>query len=1119
GHGKPHDWQQELAYQEECGNRLIRIPTGFGKTQGVLAAWLWTRVLRQDDRWPRRLVWCLPMRVLVEQTEHEVRIALGRLGLLGDEEDHRDKVGVHLLMGGVDATDWHLHPEACAVLIGTQDMLLSRALNRGYAAARARWPMDFGLLNQDCLWVMDEVQLMDVGLATSGQLQAFRDEDTVANRCLRPCHTWWMSATLQRDWLGKSPETQGMATELPQTMIPLEGRHGPLWEGITKRCVVERTNGPVDLACLVAKKHLDAGRGMRGPTLVVVNRVELAVQLYEALKKNKDLKDTDPRLVHSRFRPAERAGWRQDFLNREACGAGTDRIIVATQVVEAGVDISAGVLVTELAPWASLVQRFGRAARWGGEAQVIVADLGHKDDKAAAPYAKDELEAAREALGMVADVASLHLEAFEEEHPERLPDLYPYDPRHLIVRHEIEELFDTTPDLSGADIDVSRFIRSGEERDLAVFWAEVPREGPPADLRPSRDALCAVPFLKARDWLCGKETTQKKAPNLAGKMRAWVWDWLDGTWRRATRRDLYPGQTVLVDVTCGGYRRDQGWTPESKDAVEMVSPPSVGAAEQADAGQDDESLSAFPWRTIATHGRETGALARRIAEALTPPWASLLDLAGRWHDAGKAFPAFQGSIKPDSGRPARQDLAKAPAAAWLASSRLYPMPDGTRRPGFRHELASALALFAVLQRHAPDHPALLGPWRGILEQAGMPPPASAPAEASPTALEQEILDLAPAAFDLVVYLVASHHGKIRLAWHACPADQAANDEQPRIRGLHDGEVLPALLLSDAAGLPWTLPACRLDLAPAAAGLNPSTGRGWTERVLGLLAEHGPFALACLEAVLRAADQRASRDDQTPDPLLEDDHERPGLEGGGSALAQPAGGGKETPPLAADPQERGAEHGLRGGTGGSGDAGSGARAPADATRHIETRLGILTCSELAPHLARNAQILEEWIEAGEFDDVALDDHLVADLHTLLCGDLTPQLTGWRRHDVRVGQHQPPEFFHVPVLMREYGRDLEARLAAAGPAVNERLLETLAFAEGRLLSIHPFADFNGRTTRVFLRLLLHRLDLPTLDLLPSAEATATYLSALRAADACNWEPLMAVWRERLAKGGEP
>lgn len=160
----PHEWQRVLSAEGEPRSRLIRIPTGMGKTLGVVAAWSWHRLYRGDDRWPRRLVWCLPMRVLVEQTEAVVRGALRHVGLLWDgSSDHTSKVGVHLLMGGTDpGGDWNLFPEETAVLIGTQDMLLSRALNRGYASGRARWPLEFGLLSHDALWVMDEVQIMDV---------------------------------------------------------------------------------------------------------------------------------------------------------------------------------------------------------------------------------------------------------------------------------------------------------------------------------------------------------------------------------------------------------------------------------------------------------------------------------------------------------------------------------------------------------------------------------------------------------------------------------------------------------------------------------------------------------------------------------------------------------------------------------------------------------------------------------------------------------------------------------------------------------------------------------------------------------------------------------------------
>ena len=863
-----HPWQSELATAPECVNRLIRVPTGFGKTLGVLTAWMWYRLHLGNERWPRRLVWCLPMRVLVEQTEEEVRRVLESMGALWDgSSDHAGKVGVHLLMGGADAGEWHLYPEECSVLIGTQDMLLSRAMNRGYGSPRARWPMEFGLLNHDALWVMDEVQLMDVGLATATQLQAFREHD--GEKRHRPCVTWWMSATLQPQWLARSPDTAAMAESLPLLSIGREHRVGRLWDGVSKPCTLEEISKEKELAQRIAQAHADAGKGANGPTLVVVNRVERAIAIYEQLGKEKGLKDTDIRLIHSRFRAHERKAWRECFLNRDACAPNTDRIIVATQVVEAGVDISAAVLFTDLAPWPSLVQRFGRCARWGGGAQVHVIDFAPKDDKAAAPYTKEELDAARSALAQVDDVAPLHLETFEENHPELLSALYPYNPKNLLLRHELNELFDTTPDLSGADIDISRFIRSGEERDLSVFWVDLSRDQiPDHKLRPAREELCAVPFLKARDWLCGKETATAKAPRLKHGMRAWVWDWLDGVWRIAERRDLYPGQRVAVAAQCGGYDQETGWNPESKRSSVLPSITAPAPEELADASQDDESLSAYPWKTIATHGRETGVLARSIAVVLDEGLAELYDLAGRWHDAGKVFPAFNGSIRSDfQNRPQRDDLAKAPSEAWLRGRALYPMPDGTKRPGFRHELISVLAIFSVLQRHNPNHPALLGPWRDLFLQMGMDVQEPTAPEQPPTPLEQEILNLDTERFNLLAYLVCSHHGKLRLAWHATPADQSANVVNPRLRGVAEGDEVPTVRLCDANGSPHRLPAFSAALDLAAAGLNPVFGAGWTERVLGLLEQHGPFTLAWMEALLRAADQRASRDAGVKDPLL------------------------------------------------------------------------------------------------------------------------------------------------------------------------------------------------------------------------------------------------------------
>ena len=1153
----PHRWQRKLAGRSACGNRLIRIPTGFGKTLGVLAAWHWHRAHLGNGDWPRRLVWCLPMRVLVEQTRDEVRSAFHRIGVLWDGQcEHDGKVGVHLLMGGADAGRWHLYPEHDAVLIGTQDMLLSRALNRGYASPRARWPMEFGLLNHDTLWVMDEVQLMDAGLATSGQLQVFRSDDQAAGKFLRPCFTWWMSATLQRTWLEKSPDTVGLVGELARTTHCIEraGRAGPLWDDVAKPLEIVQVGNANELARQAVQRHRDGGCGTDGPTLVVLNTARRAVDVWKALRRDRTLKErgTDIRLAHSRFRPSERQAWRGEFLTRSACGPATNRIIVATQVIEAGVDISASLLITELAAWPSLVQRFGRSARWGGTGRIIVADFGHDSDRKAAPYSVAELRASRDACSELSDVGPLHLEAFEEDHEELLPRLYPYEPAHLLLRHELDDLFDTSPDLSGADVDISRFIRSGDERDVQVFWARVNGAEPSSTMKPTRDELCSIPFLDARDWLC----KSKQSQSLKSEVRAWVWvwDWLDRAWRTAARRDIYPGQTVLVESRVGGYRHDSGWDPKSTDPVEPVRMEvGVGYAsracwtrdgdgwrpserrvrklppeDHADASEDDESLSMSGggWQTIASHGLQVAAQAERIAAGVAPSMAGLLHLAGRWHDLGKAHPAFQSSIQADD-RPERDDIAKAPDIAWPCSaSNMYRIDAGDQRRGFRHELASTLGLFGVLQRHEPHHEAMLGPWNAWLDalresRAGDGPCHDADTT-EPTAVEREILVLGADEFDLLAYLVCSHHGKVRMAWHASPADQKAEDHILRIRGVRECDVLPPLPLAAADGSIHSLPATSLDLSPSETGLSTRTGRSWSERVLNLVDRLGPFTLAWLEALLRAADQRASGQ-AIGDTLLqerENDDAGHGLDGDHRTLAQPAAGGAPAPPRGGDSPSRRQLHGDGGRAGGRGVDSGTTRPPHSATRYIETTVGVLSYRELAPLLAERVAGTELAISDRIFAALSFHD-LLLDLHRRICADLTPKIAGrWRLRDVRVGEHQPPPHWQVPMLMRSYADDLEARLSGGDADSGDRLIDDLAFAEGRLLHVHPFEDFNGRVSRLFLVELLYRLDLPVIDPATSSpEETRRYFAALRAYDRRDPRPLSAIWRRRLFERGTP
>ncbi|GIX04877.1 MAG: CRISPR-associated helicase/endonuclease Cas3 [Planctomycetaceae bacterium] len=873
-HSRPYPWQQTLAQDATCRSRLIRIPTGLGKTEGVLSAWMYHRLARQDPDWPRRLVWCLPQRVLVEQTAAVAQRMVQRMkGLLpaGCELPQ-----IHLVMGGEDAGEWYLYPERAAILIGTQDMLLSRALNRGYGMPRARWPMEFGLLHHDCLWVIDEVQLMDVGLTTSAHLQAFRQQLP----SLRPCHTWWMSATLQPEWL-QTIDTESQYAEWNQHRceVPSGDRASGVY-GISKRVETCEINAAKQSAFvqLILEKHQqlkDEGHGRI--TLVVCNTVERACETYDMLEKEcakKSRASTETlelQLAHSRFRPYERQSWPQQWLSREACQRGAHRIIVATQVIEAGVDISAGCLITECAPWPSLVQRFGRCARYGGSGIVVIVNRG-LENKYARPYNLEDLQAVWDVVTSGLHDASLQgLEAFEQQLKSKVRNLYRYEPYHLLLLSEFVELFDTTPDLTGADLDISRYIRSDAENDVVVCWIDVKEEeDPPAKFKPQRRELCAIPVYEARKWLL-----DKKSKKLREKMRAWVWDWLEGQWQVVkNERELYPGRIVCVSASCGGYTPARGFDPESKEPVVAVPseiiPEDVSLTEQADDEQDSESQSAGQWKTLARHAAEVVDELQQLLSALglSETYRQSLELAGWLHDWGKAHPAFQGSIRAElSPRPDRHDVAKAPPQAWRLRAG-YTVRDPTHPPrivetrrGFRHELASVLALFAVLRDYHPLHPSLRGDWEDDRAQVS---PAADASRTAPAELLRRVLQWP--SLDLVAYLIASHHGKVRMGMHASPHDQEYQDHDGRglpIRGVREGDELPAVVLQPDD---QPFPVVTLSLSLATLGVSPHTGASWQERCVRLLKTEGPLVLGWLEALLRVADVRASRR-VTTDPVF------------------------------------------------------------------------------------------------------------------------------------------------------------------------------------------------------------------------------------------------------------
>lgn len=904
---EPYEFQREIASNRwhitngRPESLLVKAPTSSGKTEAAGLAWLWNRCGPHDDAhrdmWPRRLVYCLPMRVLVEQTRDRVVRWLDNLGVLAgrmtrddgkvvyelprkpDDRSPSDwarrnlqakhRIPVHILMGGEEYGDWDLYPEREAVLIGTQDMLLSRALNRGYAMSRYRWPIPFGLLNNDCLWVFDEIQLMGPGLATALQLEAFRREDLGAKKYLgseRPCISWYMSATAtrpmlkSREWRDgkKDRRTDEFVLELSEsekttTDSPLGQRRTA-----TKfiECHPKWNFDQEEAAKRVWDKHRemteatgDAPPELPRRTLVICNTVERAQTLFKGLQTLlAESSAADLVLLHSRFRPTDRQTQMQRLAATKQFEMG--QIVVSTQVIEAGVDLSSAVLWTEIAPVPSIVQRLGRLNRagefgfggqssqsWKPRAFVVGLKLpelpkkAKKEDrekhekettKRYLPYDRSECERCFDALGSVTDGSPGSLE-------NRLKGVLKESllpPTYSLLRHELFDFFDTDSNVSRGYTDVSPFIRGTDpETDVYVFWRDWSEDTPPFYFDVSRNELCHVPIWKVK--------------KLDAWRNGWVWQSTQetddsgrrlGGWQAASPESLFPGATLLLPLRAGGYSEAVGWTGEKTDNTfdSLYTPPARPS--------DEDLLSALEkgWQSIADHTTDAHqdalAILRELGIDMENELAQAVQLAVKWHDYGKNLRPWQEATRlvarqallvwPHDLRPiGKFSIGTSPLLNGKTDDALQQAIRelrGTFRPGLRHEVASALALRQHNRRDGRE----------------------------------------PSIFDrLSEYLVMCHHGKVR---------KTLRDELPRspwrtrraadeVRGVREGTSLDSITV-----LGEELPDVQsLSIECRKMGRGSDGWESWTKGVLRLLDHFGPFRLAFYEALIRAADMRAS----------------------------------------------------------------------------------------------------------------------------------------------------------------------------------------------------------------------------------------------------------------------
>src|SRR5579862_6408493 len=165
----PLPWQQEL-FEHFCKGGMptsCELPTGLGKTS-VVAIWL-IALITHPDKMPRRLVYVVNRRTVVDQTTAEVVRVRERLRESSDlltklaamcAVPTDTPLALSTLRGQfADNREWCVDPARPAVIVGTVDMVGSGLLFSRYTCGFKARPHHAALLGQDVLLIHDEAHL------------------------------------------------------------------------------------------------------------------------------------------------------------------------------------------------------------------------------------------------------------------------------------------------------------------------------------------------------------------------------------------------------------------------------------------------------------------------------------------------------------------------------------------------------------------------------------------------------------------------------------------------------------------------------------------------------------------------------------------------------------------------------------------------------------------------------------------------------------------------------------------------------------------------------------------------------------------------------------------------
>ena len=420
---KPMRWQRRLYDEHFANGRLpsaVSVPTGLGKT-AVMAIWMVALAQQMKSgqiSLPRRLVYVVDRRAVVDQATRfaeDLRANLQK----SDAKELRDALGlagaealpISTLRGQfVDNRDWLADPSRPAVIVGTVDMIGSRLLFEGYGVSRKMRPYHAGLLGADALVLLDEAHLVPPFEALMAEMTEsagrYGPQDEELGGLLPKFQMLPLSAT------GRRQTTRPFTLEEkdfrnPDDDIVLErlfAKKRLTLQGLRDKKLEDAL---AEQAWAMARKKQEQDDGENAKTafkpvriIVYCNSRDIAEKTKAALDKK--AKKTAAEGRTEPFVGARRVKERTDTEARLKelgflAGSGEQTapaFLVATSAGEVGVDLDADHLVCDLVSWERMVQRFGRVNRRGGDgrqADMVVIDEGEfKPKKQDAPTADEQ---------------------------------------------------------------------------------------------------------------------------------------------------------------------------------------------------------------------------------------------------------------------------------------------------------------------------------------------------------------------------------------------------------------------------------------------------------------------------------------------------------------------------------------------------------------------------------------------------------------------------------------------------------------------------------------------------------------------------------------------------------